>query len=145
MGKVKFTAAFSGGEGTLKITFEDKSSITFTADGSLEADLKDGSRTLMFSGTSPESPQGNIHLEISGQVAKKYIYNFPPGNITADPAIIFVTGNTAVKSNFTEAFFTAIDPQKSFFRKSKSKGAAGLAKGDKNEKKQSTGKNKKRK
>lgn len=72
MGQITFTTEFSGGTGTLTVSFDDISDVlnfNENSTGPQSVQLDSGAHIYTVSGAAPNGPGGNIQLSISGDVS----------------------------------------------------------------------------
>lgn len=81
MSLVTFTAAFSGGAGTLKIQIPGKSDLDFTDDGAQIVDLPSGTISYTASGAAANGPGGGANLTITGTIITDSPQHYGPGLI----------------------------------------------------------------
>ncbi|TFF37265.1 hypothetical protein [Mucilaginibacter psychrotolerans] len=91
MGTVRFTTAFSGGLGTLKIQIPGQPDIDFSDDGHQDVDLPEGNTQYVASGAAAPGPGGGVVLTITGDVIADSPQQYGPGLIHPNIHPLLVT------------------------------------------------------
>jgi hypothetical protein len=85
MATITFSAAFSGGLGTLSILIDGlEPPLQFKADGSLDIILTAGAHNYIASGAAADDSSGSIQLIITGDVLAESPKTYGPGTFPED-------------------------------------------------------------